>query len=339
MVSAAPRRLRVGLVLGAGGVLGAAWMSGALAALQRRLPYALGAADLIVGTSAGSALAAALRCGVGAEDIAEHQRGTPLALLPQLSEIDRDAGGPLPPLPRMRVGSPRLLISTALAPHRMHPWVAASALVPQGRARHTSLEGLVRGLLAQAEAHARPATARNAGEGWAPGGETWIMAVDYDSGRRVAFGRAGAPPATLPEAVVASCSIPGWYRPTVIGGRRYVDGGVHSSTSLDVLAEVDLDEVYVLAPMASFVIDTPRNPYARLERRLRRLITLGLQREAWKLQARGTRVTLLTPGPVDLAAMGANLMDPRRRIQVLETSLHTSAAALATLDQRWRRAT
>jgi NTE family protein len=339
MVSAAPRRPRVGLVLGAGGVLGAAWMAGALAALQRRLPYPLGAVDLIVGTSAGSALAAALRCGVGVEDIVEHQRGTPLALLPQLSEIDRDAGGPLPPLPRMRVGSPRLLISTALAPHRMHPWVAASALVPQGRARHTSLEGLVRGLLAQAEAHARPATAQNAGEGWAPAGETWIIAVDYDSGRRVAFGRPGAPPATLPEAVVASCSIPGWYRPTVIGGRRYVDGGVHSSTSLDLLAEVDLDEIYVLAPMASFVIDTPRNPYARLERQFRRLITLGLQREAWKVQARGIRVTLLTPGPADLTAMGANLMDPRRRIRVLETSLHTSAGALATLDHRWSWAT
>jgi NTE family protein len=264
-----PRHPRTGLVLGAGGVLGAAWTAGALAALQRRLPYPLGAVDLIVGTSAGSALAAALRCGVAVDDIVEHQRGTALALLPALSEIDRDAGGPLPPLPRMRVGSPRLLLSTALAPHRVHPWVAASGLVPQGRARHTSLEGLVRGLLAWAAAHAGPAVARTAGEGWAPGGETWVMAVDYGSGRRVAFGRAGAQPATLPEAVVASCSIPGWYRPTIIGGRRYVDGGVHSTTSLDLLAEVDLDEVYVLAPMASFVMDTPRNAYARLERRFR----------------------------------------------------------------------
>jgi len=159
------------------------------------------------------------------------------------------------------------------------------------------------------------------------------MAVDYDSGRRVAFGRAGAPPATLPEAVVASCSIPGWYRPAVIGGRRYVDGGVHSSTSLDLLAEVDLDDVYVLAPMASYVIDTPRNAYARLERQFRRLITIGLQLEARKVQARGIRVTVLTPGPEDLTAIGANLMDPRRRIRVLDTSLRTSAAALATLGR------
>src|SRR5215218_5415633 len=54
-----PRRPRTGLVLGAGGVLGAAWMAGALAALQRRLPYPVGAVDLIVGTSAGSVRAAA----------------------------------------------------------------------------------------------------------------------------------------------------------------------------------------------------------------------------------------------------------------------------------------
>src|SRR6266540_4231965 len=296
-IAPVPRRPRTGLVLGAGGVLGAAWMAGALAALQRQLPYAVGTVDLIVGTSAGSALAAALRCGVAVDDIVEHQRGTALALLPDLSEIDRDAGGPLPPLPQMRVGSPRLLLNTALAPHRVHPWVAASALVPQGRARHTSLQGLVRGLLAQAEPQPRPVTARTTGDGWAPGGETWVMAVDYDSGRRVAFGRAGAPLATLPEAVVASCSIPGWYRPTLIAGRRYVDGGVHSTTSLDLLADVDLDEIYVLAPMASYILDSPRNPYARLERQLRRLITIGLQREARKVKARGIRVTVLTPRP------------------------------------------
>src|SRR6516164_7873094 len=53
---------RTALVLGAGGVLGAAWMTGALACLADRLPCAAGDVDLIVGTSAGSVLAAALRC-------------------------------------------------------------------------------------------------------------------------------------------------------------------------------------------------------------------------------------------------------------------------------------
>src|ERR1039457_1017357 len=50
--------------------------------------------------------------------------------------------------------------------------------------------------------------------------------------------------------------------------------------------------------------------------------------DAQALRSLGIRVTVLTPGPEDLAAMGVNLMDPRRRTAVLETSLRTSAAAL-----------
>jgi NTE family protein len=154
------------------------------------------------------------------------------------------------------------------------------------------------------------------------------MAVDYESGRRVAFGRTGAPAAGLPDAVVASCSIPGWYEPKIINGRRYVDGGVRSSTSLDLLARVDLDEVYVLAPMASYLLDRPRNPAARVERLLRLLVTAALTRDVRRVEARGARVTVVTPGPEDLVAMGANLMDPARRLRVLETSLRTSRDAL-----------
>jgi NTE family protein len=148
----------------------------------------------------------------------------------------------------------------------------------------------------------------------------------------VIFGREGAPPAALADAVVASCSIPGWYEPAVINGRRYVDGGVRSPTSLGILAGEQLDEVYVLAPMASLLADHPRWPLDRLERRLRRLITRGLLREAQALEAAGIRVTLLTPGPEDLAVMGVNLMDPRRSQAVLETSLRTAAATLSGQD-------
>jgi NTE family protein len=320
---------RIGLILGAGGVLGAAWMAGALVALQERLPIPVGEAELIVGTSAGSVVAAALRCGVGVEEIAQHQRGVPLVALPDLSELDRDAG-PRPPLPRMRLGSPRLLARTAREPHRVHPWVAASSLIPQGRARHTSLTNLVHALL--------PPDPTRSERTWPSRGRTWIMAVDYDSGRRVAFGRTAAPAATLPDAVVASCSIPGWYEPKAIEGRRYVDGGVRSSTSLDLLARVPLDHVYVLAPMASFAMDSPRNPYARLERVLRRMVTAGLVREVRKVRATGTPVTVLTPGPEDLTAIGPNMMDPARRRQVLEASLWTTPAALVAMDQHQQRA-
>jgi NTE family protein len=315
------RRARIGVVLGAGGVLGAAWTAGALVALQRRLSRPLGEADLIVGTSAGSIMAAALRCGVGVAEIVEHQRGGRLLSLPDLSELDRDAG-PLPSLPRLRIGSPRLLARTALAPHKVRPWVAASALVLQGRGQLRSLGMLI-------EAMQDGAMQDGSGPGW-PGRETWIMAVDYHSGRRVAFGRAGAPEVPLAAAVVASCSIPGWYEPKDIDGRQYVDGGVCSSTSADLLSRVPLDEVYVLAPMASFELDNPWHPALRLERVFRRIMTLALARELRKVAATGAAVTVLTPGPEDLTAIGANLMNPARRAEVLETSLRTSEAALVS---------
>ena len=66
---------RIGLVLGAGGVVGAAWMTGALQAVQDRLPRPVNDVDLIVGTSAGSVLAAALRCGVSLDEMIALQRG------------------------------------------------------------------------------------------------------------------------------------------------------------------------------------------------------------------------------------------------------------------------
>jgi NTE family protein len=53
------------------------------------------------------------------------------------------------------------------------------------------------------------------------------------------------------------------------------------------------------------------------------------------------RVVLVTPGPEDLAVIGANLMNPRRRTDVLETAMRTSAvrlrAQLATRAPRARR--
>ena len=317
---------RVGLVLGAGGVLGAAWMTGALPALQERLPRPLGDLDLIVGTSAGSVLAAALRCGIGINEMVAHQRGEAVGPL-EASAVDGLTDGPWPPAPQLRLGSARLMLAMVTAPHRVHPGVLASAWLPLGRANHGPLRDMVHAL--HCHAYGLPVSAEP--PAWVRG-ETWIVAVDYRSGRRAVFGRPGAPPARLPDAVVASCSIPGWYQPKVIGERRYVDGGVRSSTSLDLLVRADLDDVYVLAPMASYAPDAPRHPALRAERFVRQLITRAMAREVSAVRASGATVTVITPGPEDLAAMGHNLMDHGRRRRVLEQSLVTSQARLRSHD-------
>ena len=298
-------------------------MTGALAGLADRLPCAAADVDLIVGTSAGSVLAAALRCRAPFEEMVAWQRGQATGLLRESAALAAQ-DGPLPPLPRWRFGSVPLAWAALVTPHRVPPWVAASAWLPHGRGQHAALRSLITGLQQRAVPDDRSS-------GWADD-RTWIAAVDYDTGQRVLFGREGAPRASLPDAVVASCSIPGWYEPAVIGGRRYVDGGVRSMTSLDVLGGTDVQDIYVLAPMASTEPDHPLQPHLRMERRFRQVLTVVLVRQAKALAARGKRVTVLTPGPRDLAAMGMNLMDPRRRQAVLELSFRTSADALARLD-------
>jgi NTE family protein len=306
---------RRGLVLGAGGVLGAAWTIGALAAVQEEYGWDPREAEVLIGTSAGSVLAAFLGCGVGVEQLLNHQRGVIVPGDPEISyDPDRDAGGALPPRPKLRIGSPKGVLAAARRPLRVTPMAALSTVLPQGRGSLAPLGQLIEAV--------RP------DGGWADHPHTWVVAMDYDNGRRVAFGREGAPTADLRDAVMASCAIPGWYSPVSIGGRRYVDGGACSPTSIDLVSRLGLDEVVVLSPMTSLRYDRPATVAARIERRFRRLATKRVVGEIKKVAATGTKVTFLGPGAEDLEVIGANMMDPRRREQVLETSIRTSRAAL-----------
>ena len=140
-----------------------------------------------------------------------------------------------------------------------------------------------------------------------------MVALDYDTGARVPFGAPGVPDVELPTAVMASCAIPGWYQPVRIGDHRFIDGGAWSSTNIDLLAGLGLDEVYVLAPQVSFDADRPSQLSTRLERQWRARVTARALREVDKVHRHGTDVTVLGPGADDLEAMGGNLMEVGRR--------------------------
>lgn len=330
----APRRA---VVLGSGGVLGFAWLLGALSALESEAGFDVRTVSLLVGTSAGSVAAALLACGVSVDEIRRHHQGVPGPTDPPLAfDYAGATGRALPPRPRLRPGSPRLLVDAVRHPRRTRATVALAGALPAGRGTLDPVRRLV-AEVADAGGVADASDAGGVAAAWPQRPRTWIAATDYRSGRRVLFGRDRVAP--LPDAVVASCAIPAWYPPAVIDGRPYVDGGAVSNASVDVVAGLDLDEVYVLAPMASVDADRPRSPVSRIERAIRRAITRGILADIASLQAAGVRTVLATPGPEDLAVIGANLMNPRRRTEVLETAMRTSAVQLrAQLAARMPRA-
>jgi len=311
--SQGPRR---GLVLGGGGVLGAAWTVGALKALEFELGVDAREFDAYVGTSAGSVLVALLASGVSVDDLLTHQIEGAIDVGPLAGyhwNYDRDTGGDRPGFPKPGLGSRELLRRNALHLRQLPPTAVLSAILPEGRGSIEAVGALV--------GHVVP-------DGWAGRDGVCVVALDYDTGARVAFGRAGAPEVPLASAVMASCAIPGWYQPVRIGDHRYIDGGAWSSTNLDLMVGQGLDEVHVLAPQVSFVRDTPREWRTRVERQWRNRVTLRALRELHKVHEDGAEVTMLGPGEEDLEAFGSNLMDVTRRPAVIETSLRTSAVAL-----------
>ena len=89
-------------------------------------------------------------------------------------------------------------------------------------------------------------------------GRLLIAAVELASGRRVIFGAPGAPNATVAQAVLASCAIPGVFAPVRIGARDYVDGGAWSPTNMDALALERGERVLCLNPTGSLRPDARR---------------------------------------------------------------------------------
>jgi NTE family protein len=308
-------------VLGAGGVLGGAWLVGALHAIATETGWDPGSADYVVGTSAGSMVGSLISCGVPPWFMVAHSAGAVHdgitdARGESASGADRSAGAryrlhrglPLGP------GSWRLGLASLARPYRYSPSAVVAGWIPNGLVSTEPLKDTVR---------------RACGEGsWAPHPNFWAMAVDYETGRRVAFGREDAPAAELPDAVAASCTIPGFYRAVTIGGRRYVDGGVRSTSNLDVLRDEKLDVVIALNPTSSLHQNAGGTPGERIARVMRQASGRRLGSEAKRMRAAGVEVALIQPTVHDLDAMGTNLMSRARRNEVIETAVDTVTAHL-----------
>jgi NTE family protein len=206
------------LVLGGGGVAGIAWTTGLLVGLAGHGQDLTGA-DLVVGTSAGAAVAAQVTSGVALDELFARQ-ADPARQVPEIpADIDfekfaADFGGAL---------------TGATTPADVRRAVGQLAVKAE-----TVSEADRRAVIA----------ARLPVHDW-PEQRVVIVAVDAETGEPARFDRASG--VSLVDAVAASCAVPGVWPPVTIDGRRYVDGGVRSGENADYAAGAS--RITVIAPL------------------------------------------------------------------------------------------
>jgi NTE family protein len=281
------------LVLAGGGTLGEAWMRGLLAGAEAGSAGGLDfrACEYFVGTSAGSIVAATLAAGRRPE--AGKRVEQAYAAAADAAGTGEDEAVPELSL-AARVGT---VMATPFAP------LALAATAPGGaRLRAAALS---RGPVARRTLDGFGRQLERLGATF--DGRLRIAVVDRLTGRRVMLGAPGAPPASVAEAVLASCAIPWYFAPVVIDGREYVDGGAWSPTNLDASPVARDSEVLCLNPTAAA---GPLRPFSRA----------SAARESMVLRARGARVRVIAPDRGATVAIGSNLMDASRVDRVLDAA-------------------
>jgi len=249
------------LVLGGGGVAGVAWEIGVLSGLADA-GVDVRDADLVVGTSAGSVVAAQITGGLPLEELHRRQLepSTEIAVA-----FDRE---------RMFAEFARIR-GSAISAEDAAAKVGALAL-----AAHTPPEAQRRAVIGSR----LPSTA------W-PDRRVIIVAVDASTGKPRFFDRSSGVP--LVDAVAASCAVPGVWPPVTIDGRRYIDGGVRSTTNVDVAR--GHDRILVVAPFP----DLPGPWHPPLPEQLAALAP--------------ARTHLIAADAASLEAFGSNPLDPATR--------------------------
>ncbi|MEV0719177.1 patatin-like phospholipase family protein [Asanoa sp. NPDC050611] len=272
------------LVCGGGGVTGIAWELGMLAGLADG-GVDLVAADVVIGTSAGSFVGAGVASGVPVEELYAAQLAPP-------------ESGPAARLGWASVASWVWASATSRDPVRAAARVGAMALraptMPEERRREVI-------------------AARLPADSW-PERDLRVVAVDAGSGQTRVFDRTSG--VDLVDAVGASCAVPGVWPPVTIDGRRYVDGGVRSTTNVDLAA--GCDRVVLLAPIARSV-----GRHGRLDRQLA------------TLRRAGASVVVVTPDLAARRAIGRNVLDPAARAPSARAGRAQAAAEVTRVAAVW----
>ena len=204
------------LVLGGGGVTGVAWTTGMLVGL-RAAGVDLTAADLVVGTSAGSVVGAQVATGVDLDErYAVQIQGPGNELKATLTRRTLAAFG-------------WAMLRSRRDPRAFRARVGAYALAARTVPEQTRIDVI---------------DARLPVKDWPAAPRLLVTAVDARTGEKRAFSAADGVP--LVRAVAASCAVPGVWPPVTVGDRTYIDGGVASPANADLAA--GCDRVVIVAP-------------------------------------------------------------------------------------------
>jgi NTE family protein len=212
------------LVLAGGGIAGIAWETGILRGIADESPEtaeALLGSDVLVGTSAGSTVAAQLSSGLTLDELYERQVGDASAEL--------DPGVSIGSISELFIDAMLSAGTKAQKLQRIGEIAAQTPTVPEPVRREV--------IAARLPSHDWPERILR------------ISAIDIASGELVGFDRDSG--VGLVDAVAASCAVPGAWPPVTIGARRYIDGGVSSSINLELAA--DCQTAVVLVPSGQSV--------------------------------------------------------------------------------------
>jgi NTE family protein len=184
--------------------------------------------------------------------------------------------------------------------------------------------------------------------------ELYITATDLDTCERLVFGEPGWNDVPISKAVECSTALPIVYKPVDLRGRQLVDGGIRSTTNVDIAVEKGAKFIVVVNPLVPFVNDFEQRMSTVFGARARRVSDMGMPGVAnqafrliaharlheavaqWEERYPGVDIILLEPQPNDELMFGTPIMDYSRRLQIARHGFESVTATLAQDYDRYR---
>jgi NTE family protein len=347
-----PRRSKTALVLGGGGVTGGVYEIGALRALDLlAVNRTVNQFDVYVGTSAGSFVASLAANGVTPEEmmrVVNQQVPTPFrdinmgtVLRANYAEYLKGIAA----MPLRGLGLLRTLASNPRAFSIMDVVLGLAEGLPAGVYSSSGIEDYLTEVLGDPDRTNDFRELQN---------ELYLTATDLDTCERIVFGTEDWEDVPIGTAASASTSLPMIYKPVEIKGRQLIDGGIRSTTNVDIAVEHGAKFVVVVNPLVPYVNDFQKLIPTVLGSRVRRVADMGFPQigyQAFKLLAHqrlheavrqwedkypGVDIILIEPDPNDELMFDTNIMNFTKRVEIARHGFESVTLQLAKDYDRLR---